>query len=253
MFSLSSHHLGDQVVDVLFSISLSTIALGVLVSFDLDTTVGGGELEWPQEVVGLLEVGTAGDDLVDDILNAGDTLVGELVAQKAVLGGSSERDSLLVLVLKVTSLVDELRDGGSGRITISDERFDNTDHVPGGLVELDEDSIVELSQSKQLEDLLRLGGKLVNTSNSNQKGNLGLSLNEEVTSGLGISFVLNKFSIGGLILFEVFLSVGSCDLSGLGSGFFGSSHVSLAALKELFVSSSLLFETLRYSGLSLGH
>lgn len=175
---------------------------------------------------------------MDEVLNAVDTLAGELTGNDGVVG---EGESLLV-DLTVTSLVDELGDGGSGRETVSDERLDNTDHVPGGLVELDEDGVVELSQSKELEDLLRLGGKLVDTSNSNKEGNLRLSLDEEVTSLLGSSLIINEFLIGSLVFLEVLLGVSSSKLSGLGSILLSLGKVGLAVLKEFFISGGLLLE-----------
>jgi hypothetical protein len=120
---------------------------------------------------------------VDNVFNAGESIF--------IDSGSSKRHSLPFITLNVASLVDELGDSFSGRITVSDEWLDNTDHVPGGFVELHEHSVVELSQSKQLQDLLRLGGKLVDTSDSSNKGDLGLSLNVERASSLGISLGLN--------------------------------------------------------------
>jgi len=199
------------------------MSLGILMSLKLESTVRGRELEGPQEVVGSLEVGTAGNNLVDEIFNASDTFALELFVEESIIGSSSEGKSLLVGRLDMTSLVDELGDGLSGRITISDEGLDDTDHVPGGLVELHEHGVVELSQSKELEDLLGLWGKLVDTSDPDQKSNLGLSLNVELVGGLGISLLLNKSSISSSVFLEIFLGVGISDLSGSGSGFLGLS------------------------------
>ena len=39
----------------------------------LEALKGGVELEGPQEVVGFLEVGTDGNDLMDEVFNARDT------------------------------------------------------------------------------------------------------------------------------------------------------------------------------------
>ena len=62
---------------------------------------------------------------------------------------------------------------GNHRVTIGDEWLDHLDHVPGGLirgknvnfglVQLDEDSVMELSQSEELQDLLWLWCKLSDT------------------------------------------------------------------------------------------
>jgi len=73
------------------------------VSLDLEATEWGGELEWPQEVVGFLEVWAAGNDLVNEVLNAGDSVLSEGVGDDAVI---SEWDSAVVN-LSVSSLVDQ--------------------------------------------------------------------------------------------------------------------------------------------------
>ena len=96
---------------------------------------------------------------MDEVLNAGDSSFTEFSSDDRVIG---EWDSASV-DLTISSLVDKLGDGGSGWETVSDEWLDDSDHVPGGLVELDENSVVELSQSEELQDLLWLWGKLVDT------------------------------------------------------------------------------------------
>jgi len=96
---------------------------------------------------------------VDEVLNAGDSGLAEFSSDDRVVG---EWDSASV-DLTVSSLVDELGDGGSGWETICDKWLDDSNHVPGGLVELDEHTVVELSQSEELQDLLWLWGKLVDT------------------------------------------------------------------------------------------
>ena len=128
-------------------------------SLDLESTEGRAELEWPQEVVGLLEAGSAGHDLVDQVLHAVDTVVAELASNDAVV---RERDSRVV-DFTVSSLVDELGNSGSRWVAVGDEWLNHLDHVPGGLVQSDKDGVVELSESQELEDLLGLGGKLTDT------------------------------------------------------------------------------------------
>ena len=83
---------------------------------------------------------------MDEILNAGNTGFTEFVSDDRVV---SEWDSASVN-LAVSSLVDKVGDGGSGWETISDEWLDHSDHVPSGLIELDENTVVELSQSEEL-------------------------------------------------------------------------------------------------------
>ena len=63
----------------------------------------------------------------------------------------------------------------------------DSEHVLGSLVDLDEDSIVNLPQSEQLENLLDLGRHLVDTTDSHDKDELGLSGDIEVSLLLGIT------------------------------------------------------------------
>ena len=115
-------------------------------SLDFPSALRVGELEWPEEVVGLLEVRTTGDDFVDEIFNAVDTLLGKFTSDDGVI---RKRKSASVN-FTVTSLVDELGDGGSGWETVGNEWLNHSDHVPCGLVKLDENTVMELSQSKEL-------------------------------------------------------------------------------------------------------
>jgi hypothetical protein len=65
--------------------------------------------------------------------------------------------------LTISSLVDEVSDGLSRWVTISNVRFNFSNHVDGGLVEFDESTVVELSQSKELQNLLASWVQLIDT------------------------------------------------------------------------------------------
>lgn len=125
----------------------------------LEPVEGRGELEGPQEVVGLLEVGTDSPDLVDEVLDARDTVLTELTIDDAVVG---KRDALTVN-LSVASLVDEGSHSVSGGVSVSDIWFNHSDHVDGSSVQTNEHAVVELSESQKLHDLLLLGRQLVDT------------------------------------------------------------------------------------------
>jgi hypothetical protein len=55
-----------------------------------------------------------------------------------------------------------------GGVAVGHVRLNSSDHVDGGLVKLDEDSVVELSESEKSEDLLALGVELVDTKEKGQ-------------------------------------------------------------------------------------
>ena len=86
-------------------------------SLELESTEWGGELEWPQEVVGSLEVWSTSGDFVNETLNAGNSTVDVSVL---VLGAKGIGDDAVVsewdsasVDLTIASLVDELADGFS--------------------------------------------------------------------------------------------------------------------------------------------
>ncbi len=154
-----SQHLIDKLVDELLSVSVGTESLSERVSLLLEATQWRVHLDWPQEVSHLSEVRSASGDLVDDVLNAVDSELSEDSLDDGVVG---KWDSSSVN-LSVSSLVDDLVDVLSRWVSVGDEWLDHSEHVHGSLVELDEHSVVNLSQSEELEDLLGLGGKLVDT------------------------------------------------------------------------------------------
>ena len=83
---------------------------------------------------------------MNQIFNTGNSVLTELLGNNGVI---SEWDSASIN-LTVSSLVDEVGDDSSGWETISDEWLDHSEHVPSGLVKFDENTVVELSQSKEL-------------------------------------------------------------------------------------------------------
>lgn len=124
-----------------------------------EATGGVGELEWPQEVGGLLEVGSDGVDLVDEILHADDAVLAEVGLDDGVVGESNA----LLVDLSVSALVDELADGLEVGVTVGDPWLDDLEHLKGGLGQADEDTVVDLEKTEELEDLAGLWCNLVDT------------------------------------------------------------------------------------------
>merc|ERR1719267_164143 len=96
-------HLLDQLVHESLTVaSLATLAES-LALLGL-ATLGRAELEWPQEVVGLTEVGTHSVDLVHEILHAVDAVLAEaLLNNRIVVEGKA-----LLVDLAESTLVDEV-------------------------------------------------------------------------------------------------------------------------------------------------
>lgn len=124
-----------------------------------ETTSGVAELEWPQEVGGLLEVGANSEDLVDQILHADNAVLAEVGLDERVVGKSNA----LLLNLSVTALVDELTDGLEVGVSIGDPWLDDLQHLKGSLGHANKDTIVDLEKTEKLEDLSGLGSDLVDT------------------------------------------------------------------------------------------
>lgn len=152
-------HLADESVDVLLAVAKVTTLDEVLELAGVEATVGVGQLEGPQEVGGLLEVGADGVDLVDEILHADNAVLAEVLLNDGVV---SQGNALLVN-LSVSALVDELLDALQVGITVGDPRLNDLDHLGDGLGDAHKDTVVDLEETEELEDLAGLGGNLVDT------------------------------------------------------------------------------------------
>ena len=71
-------HAADEVIELELSVSVVS-TLDVMKALLDEATAWGAKLEGPQEVVGLLEVGTHIVNLVDQVLNADDAKLTELL------------------------------------------------------------------------------------------------------------------------------------------------------------------------------
>lgn len=152
-------HLPDESVDELLTVTKVTTLDEVPELAGAETTSGRGELEGPEEVGDGLEVGADSVDLVDNVLDAGDAVLAEVLLDESVVG---DRQALLA-DLSVTALVDELTHSLEVGVSVGDERLDNLQHLRGGLGELDEDTVVDLEETEKLESLALLGVDLVDT------------------------------------------------------------------------------------------
>jgi hypothetical protein len=153
-------HLPDESVDVLLTVAEVTALNEVLELAGTEATGGVAELEGPQEVGGLLEVWADGQDLVDKILHADDAVLAEVLLDDGVVGESNA----LAVDLAVSALVDELTDALEVGVAIGNPRLDNLDHLRGSLGDADEDTVVDLEETEELEDLAGLRGDLVDTA-----------------------------------------------------------------------------------------
>jgi len=183
------------------------------------------ELERPQEVGDGLEVWTGSENLVHNIFDADDALVAECAFDGGVVG----EWGTTLLDFAVSTLVDEVRDGLEVWVTVGDHRFDEPDHVDGCLVDLDKDSVVDLEETEELEDLLDLWRDSVDTLDSDEDGNLWLCSDVEVAGLSGVTLQLNGVTFGlsvfTCVLFSsledvLSLALGALLEFGIGGGLF---------------------------------
>jgi len=166
-----------------------------------EATSGRGQLERPQEVAGLLEVGADGVNLVDEVLDADDAELAEVLLDDVVVG---DGEALLV-DLSVAALVDELTDGLQVGVAVCDEGLDDLQHLAGGLGEPDEDTIVDLEETEELQSLALLGVDLVDTLDTDNEGKPGLSGDEKGIVPLRGALGLDNVALGLDVLLVVLL------------------------------------------------
>lgn len=168
-------------------------------SADTPATVRVGELEGPEEVVGLLEVRANGEDLVEEVLHGDNTVLTEGSGNELVV---SKGDTLLV-DLTVTALVEKLADSGVVGVTVGNVGLNKSEELLGGLGDSEEDTVVDLQKSEKLEGLSGLGGNLVDTLDTDNKDKLGLRGNVERTVSLGSTLLLDDLTLSLVVLLLV--------------------------------------------------
>lgn len=209
-------HLADESVDGLLAVAKVTTLDEVLELAGAEATGGVAELEGPQEVGCLLEVGADGEDLVDEILKTDNAVLAERLLDDGIVG---KGDTLLV-DLSVSTLVDELLDGLQVGVTVGDPGLDNLEHLSGGLGDLDEDTVVDLEETEELEDLAGLGGNLVDTLDADDEDQARLSRDVDGVIGLGSTGKADLLALSVTVLLDVLLSTLEDDTTLLLVGLF---------------------------------
>lgn len=178
---------------------VTTTSLVEAVSLGDEAASRGGQLERPEESVDLLEVRTNSEDLVNDVLSTMNTQVAQVLGDQSVIG---QRDSGSV-DLQVTSLVHQLSDSGQRRVAEGNIRSHSSEHLGNGAVHLEENTVVELLQSEELQDLSGLGSHLVDTDESGNEQELGFRLDEEVAALSGLASQANEVGLTSSVLLQV--------------------------------------------------
>ena len=175
-------------VDVFFSVSPISSSLERM-SLVRESPSWSSKLEWPKEVVSLFEVGSYSMDFVDQIFNVVNTVLSKWFSNDGVWW---ERDSLSVDFTE-SSLEDEFSNWFSGRISKSNVRLNFSKQVWWSFVDSDKSSVVDLSKSEQSQDSDDFRVEFVNTSDSYDESELGLSRYVNLTSKLGLNIISDTF------------------------------------------------------------
>ena len=152
-------HLLDQSVDVLLSVTQVT-TLDIMLELPRSETASGvAQLEWPKEVTCLFEVRSDGGNFVDQVFHTDDAELAQSVLDQLII---CEGDALLV-DLAIAALVDELTDGLEVRVPVGDVWVNDGEHLLRGFGQADEDAVVYLEKTEELENLARFRGDLGDT------------------------------------------------------------------------------------------
>lgn len=202
-------HSSDESVDGLSTVTSVTTLGEVGDLLALETAVGVRQLEGPEEVGGSLEVGSASGNLVNNVLDREDTVLAEVLLNNLVVGNRNA----LTVNLGVSTLVDEIADGLEVGWAVGDVRLYQLQHLRGSFCQAHKDTVVDLKKSEELQDLSGLGCNVVDTTETHDEHNLGLTGNVEVTLGLGGTTQSDLFALSALVFFGVLLSTLEDDSS----------------------------------------
>ena len=166
------------------------------------SSIGRIKLEGPQEVGGLLEVRSNSKDLMDQVFHTNDTLGSKILFNDAVAGQSGA----LSINLSITTLIDQFTDALEIGLTIGNVWLDNLQHLNGGSIQTNKHTIVDLTETEELQNLARLGANLVDTLDTDNKGKLGGIRNIERSLRASNTLQTDLFTFLMKVLLDVLFS-----------------------------------------------
>lgn len=146
---------------------------------------------------------------MDDIFDGDDAKLAKVGFDEGVV---SERDALLV-DLSISALVDQFTDSLEVWLAVSDVWLNVLQHLASGLCDLEEDTVVDLEETEELEDLSWLWCNLVDTLDTDDKEKLGLSWDVKVAFGLCDTAEADFLALAFAVLADVLVSTLEDDLA----------------------------------------
>lgn len=133
-------HLLDQRVDLVLAVAEITALDEMLELAGPEATGGVAQLEGPEKIGGLLEIGADGIDLVDEIFDAHEAVLAQIILDKLVIG---QGDPLLI-DLAVATLVDEVAHRLDRGESIRNVRLHHFEHFRRRFRQPHEHAIIDL-------------------------------------------------------------------------------------------------------------
>lgn len=142
---------------------------------------------------------------MDQILHTDNTVLAEVLLDDGVVGESNALRERVrgVLDLSVTTLVDELAHSLQVGVSVCNKGLDNLEHLEGSLGQADEDTVVDLEKTEELEGLALLGVDLVDTLDADNEDELGLGGDVEGARLLGLTREADLLALLVTVLLDV--------------------------------------------------
>ena len=174
----------------------------------------------------LLEIRASSEDLVDKILNGENIILAETRLNGTIVG----KGNALFIDLAVSTLVDQFTNRFQIRLAICDIRLDKTEHLLSCFCDLDEDAVVDLEKTEQLQNFTGFGCNFVDAGiqsvpafKTRQTGGSPADTDNKVYFRLSGDVEITRCSCGALkadlfllfrqVLFYISLSALEDDLS----------------------------------------
>jgi len=151
----------------------------------------------------------------------------------------------LLVDLSVSTLVNELTNSLEVGVSVSNPWLDDLEHLEGGLGHADEDTIVDLDETEELEDLARLWCNLVDTFDTDNEDQLVLSRDVEGTVLLGKALQTDLLTLLVAVLLDVLLGTLEDDFTLFLLSLLLLLDLGGAGLSLLLLALALLQESLR--------
>lgn len=137
---------------------------------------------------------------MNDIFDADDVMFSEGFLDDAIVGEGDSGPGTGAADLAEATLVDQFLHALQVGVSVGDVRLDALKHANGGVVELDEDAVLDLAQTQKTQDLLFFRGHGVDTTDTDDKGYLGAFRYEEFALFARVTLGFDERTLVALVL-----------------------------------------------------